>query len=165
MLLFMVGCLALALGLGLSSVGRRLSTLPLWALVLSQAFRLPLELAMHQAAVDGVMPMELSFSGYNFDVVTGSGAVVVGLLLWRGALSPSLLKGVVWTWIVVGIAALCAIVAIALLSSPMVRFFGDDPAHLNTWVVHVPYDWLPAVLVVNAVAAHVVVTRALLRRS
>ncbi len=70
-----------------------------------------------------------------------------------------------WTWNVVGIAALCAIVAIALLSSPMVRFFGDDPAHLNTWVVHVPYVWLPAVLVVNAVAAHVVVTRALLRRS
>ena len=61
------------------------------------------------------------------------------------------------------IAALLAIVAIALLTSPMLHAFGTDPAHLNTWVAEVPYVWLPAMLVAFAVAGHVVITRALLR--
>jgi hypothetical protein len=49
----------------------------------------------------------------------------------------------------------------------MVRLFGDDPRHVNTWVLYFPYVWLPAVLVVIALAGHVVITRALLadRRS
>ena len=43
----------------------------------------------------------------------------------------------------------------------MVRAFGDDPRHLNTWVLYFPYVWLPAVLVIVALAGHLVVTRAL----
>lgn len=159
--LFMPVCIGLGLGLGLSDVGRRLATtIPLHMLVLVQAFRLPLELAMHAAGVDGIMPMELSFSGYNFDIVTGAGAVVVGVLHWRGIGG----RGLVMAWNVVGIAALVTIVAIALLTSPMIHFFGTDPAHLNTWVSQLPYVWLPAILVATAIAGHVVVTRALLAR-
>ena len=44
----------------------------------------------------------------------------------------------------------------------MVRAFGDDPRHVNTWVLFFPYVWLPAVLVTIALAGHIVLTRALL---
>lgn len=44
----------------------------------------------------------------------------------------------------------------------MVRAFGEDPRHLNTWVLFFPYIWLPTVLVVVAMVGHVVVSRALL---
>ena len=53
------------------------------------------------------------------------------------------------------------IAVIAVASSPMVRFFGDDPRHVNTWVLYFPYVWLPVVLVTVAIAGHVMVTRAL----
>jgi len=157
-LLFMAVLLVGSVALGLSSTGGLLaSRVPLVGLVGVQAFRLPLELAMHQAATDGIMPVELSFSGYNFDIVTGVLAIVV-VVAWRAGL---LRRWMLWLANIVGIAALLAIVAIALLTSPMLHAFGTDPAHLNTWVAEVPYVWLPAILVAFAVAGHVVITRAL----
>src|SRR6188508_2927021 len=56
MMLMLLATLAAGVGLGLSRIGLWLSTLPLAWLVGWQAFRLPLELLMHQAALDGLMP-------------------------------------------------------------------------------------------------------------
>src|SRR5690348_17101392 len=65
--ILVVAILALGVALAFSSLGRALATgLPLVALVGFQGFRLPLELVMHRAADEGVMPAEMSFGGYNF---------------------------------------------------------------------------------------------------
>jgi len=151
----------LGLGTGVSGAGASLARAPLAALVGLQAFRLPLELLMHRAAVVGIMPAELSYSGYNFDIATGAGALMLWFLLEAGVAVP---RGLLWIWNLWGVLCLGVITVIAVATSPMVRAFGDDPAHLNTWVLHLPYVWLPAVLVVVALAGHVVVTRALLAR-
>jgi hypothetical protein len=64
--------------LALSTVGRSVAQAwPLGALVGLQMFRLPLELVMHRAARLGIMPEELSYSGYNLDIVTGATAVLL----------------------------------------------------------------------------------------
>lgn len=158
MALFMAACLAVGAGVGGSSWGAIVAArAPLFAIVLAQAFRLPLELAMHDAAARGIMPVELSFSGYNFDIVTGGLAVVVGAL----ASAPRVL---LWAWNIIGIAALIVIVVVAVASSPLLHAFGTEPAHLNTWVTQVPYVWLPSMLVAFAIAGHIVMTRALLQR-
>jgi hypothetical protein len=160
MALFMVACLAVGAATGVSSWGSAIALrAPLFAIVLSQAFRLPLELAMHDAATRGIMPVELSFSGYNFDIVTGTLAIVVGVLAFFGKAPRALL----WTWNLIGIVALIVIVVVAVASSPLLHAFGTEPAHLNTWVTQVPYVWLPSMLVAFAVAGHIVMTRALLR--
>jgi len=53
-----------------SSIGDRFARgLPLTYLVGFQVFRFPLELAMHRAYVEGVMPVQMSYSGRNFDIV------------------------------------------------------------------------------------------------
>jgi hypothetical protein len=44
----------------------------------------------------------------------------------------------------------------------MVRLFGDDPRSVMTWVLFVPYVWLPVVLVTIAIAGHAIITRKLL---
>jgi hypothetical protein len=51
--------------------------MPLLTLVGLQSFRLPLQLALHRAAEQGIIPVQLSYSGYNFDIVTGMGATVL----------------------------------------------------------------------------------------
>ena len=56
-----------------------------------------------------------------------------------------------------GCWCLAVIAVVAVASSPMVRAFGDDPRHVNSWVLHFPYVWLPAVLVTVAIAGHIVV--------
>lgn len=131
------------------------------ALVLLQAFRLPLEWLMLHAAQVGVMPVEFSMVGYNFDVVTGAVALPLGWLLWRRAALPT---GLVWLWNLWGLACLLVIVVLALATSPNLAFFGNEPAHLSLWVLRFPYVWLPVLLVGVAVYGHVIVTRKLLRQ-
>lgn len=54
---------------------------------------------------------------------------------------------------------------VARTSSPPVRGLGDDPRHVNTWVLYPPYVWLPAVLVMIAITGHPVFRRKLLTAS
>ena len=147
--------LALALALAFSPVGGRLARfVPLWALVLVQAFRLPLELAMHALYERGIMPRQMSFSGRNFDVVTGATALLVAALACSGGW-----RRLVAAWNVMGLALLVNVVAIAILSTPRLRFFGPD--RLSTFVTYTPFVWLPAVMVLAALAGHLVIFRAL----
>jgi hypothetical protein len=143
--------------LGLSPVGAKFAQLPMAWLVGAQAFRLPLELVMQQAAREGTMPVEMSFEGYNFDIVTGATALVVAWLAHRGRAPRWLL--IVWN--ILGSLLLLAIVVVAVLASPMVRAFGDEPAHVNSWIAYFPFIWLGTVLVASAVFGHVVIFRAL----
>lgn len=149
------GTIIMGIALGVSRVGGRLAeVLPLHVLVLAQGFRLPLELVMHAAALEGTMPDVMSYSGYNFDIVTGASALIVGALLKRGA--PRTLA---LAWNALGVVLLGVVITVAFLSSPLVHAFGED--QLNTWVAYLPFVWLPTVLVVCAIAGHIVVWRRL----
>jgi hypothetical protein len=148
-----------ASALGLSRFGHSSAAgIPLVSLVAFQSYRLPLELVMHRAAQLGIMPEELSYSGYNFDIITGAGALVLSLSMAAGKTMP---RGILWAWNLWGCWCLAVITFIAIASSPMVRFFGGAP-HVNTWVLFVPYVWLPTILVTAAIFGHIVMTRALL---
>jgi hypothetical protein len=151
--------IALGALVGFSRVGDRLGRLPLAWLVAAQGFRLPLELVMHRAADERVMPVQMSFSGYNFDIVTGTLALVVALLYARGLVSTK----VVLAWNLLGSVLLAVIVGIAIVSTPTVGAFGTEPERLNTWVAYFPFVWLPAVLVVAALVGHIVIFRKLAR--
>lgn len=154
-----VGILALAGSIALTSYGRRLADgLPLWTLVAIQGFRLPLELAMHEMFERGVMPVQMSYSGLNFDILTGVSALVVaGLVFARKAGRP-----LVFLWNTMGLLLVTNVVTIGVLSTPAFRLFGDE--QLNVWITYPPFVWLPAVMVLAAVAGHLLVFRALLAR-
>lgn len=150
--------LALPLLFGLSRTGAQLAKAPLSLLVAFHAFRLPLELVMHQAAAEGVMPPQMTFTGMNFDIMTGVTALIVAALAARGWAPRWLLLG----WNALGTLLLVVILAIAVASLPAFAAFGDEPARLNTWVAYFPFVWLPAGLVSAAVLGHVVLWRRLL---
>jgi hypothetical protein len=151
---------AVAFGVAYSPFGTRIaSTIPLWALVLIHAFRLPLEVAMHGMYTRGVMPVQMSYSGLNFDIVTGATAIPVALLAATGRAGP----GIVAAWNVVGLTLLLNVVTVAILATPRFRYFGDD--HLNIWVTYPPFVWLPAVMVLAALAGHLLIFRALRRQN
>lgn len=154
--LLVAGIVGLAGTMAFTGYGRRLARgLPLWTLVAFQGFRLPLELAMHAMYERGVMPVQMSYSGRNFDIVTGSTALVVAWLVATGRGSRRL----VLAWNVLGLILLVNVVTIAILSTPRFRYFGDD--RLNVWVTYPPFVWLPAVMVLAALAGHLIVFRTL----
>ena len=153
-----VAIFLLAGAISWSPLGSRLAQfIPLWILVGVQAFRLPLELAMHDLSAHGIMPVQMSYSGRNFDIVTGATAIIVAALVWSGRGGRRL----VTAWNVLGLALLANIVTVAILATPRFRYFGDDS--LNTFVMDPPFVWLPAVMVLAALAGHLVIFRALRR--
>ena len=158
----LVSILVLGVLLARSPVGDRLARgLPLAALVGLQSFRFPLEIVMHAAAERGIMPMQMSYTGRNFDIVTGITAVLVAVWLRFGR--PP--RAIVWAWNVIGLILLANILTVAVLSMPMFARFGSTPDRLNTFVAEPPYILLPTVLVLTAWAGHLIVFRALsLRR-
>jgi len=146
----------LAATLTWSRFGTRLiNGLPMAALVGLQSFRFPLELLMHRAYVEGVMPVQMSYSGRNFDILAGLTAIPVAWALNRGIGGRRLALA----WNILGALLLINIVAVAAAATPVIAAFGPDD--LNTFVAYPPFVWLPAVLVLTAVAGHLMITRAL----
>ncbi|PCJ59182.1 MAG: hypothetical protein COA79_10800 [Planctomycetota bacterium] len=136
-----------------------ISKISLYTLLGLQSFRLPLEIIMHEASNKNIMPDELSFSGYNFDIITGLTALIIFIFYQFGF---TISKRILWAWNIWGSLCLLAIFIIAITTSPIVRLFGDDPRHLNTWVLYFPYVWLPVVLVTIAISSHIIIWRKLL---
>lgn len=159
MMVLVAVTLVLAVTLGLSRLGGRIAAgVPLAALVGVQAFRLPLELMMHRAYTEGLMPVQMSYSGRNFDIVSGALAAVVAALLVAGRMP----RWGVAAWNVVGSLLLLNIVAVAMLSTPTpLRVFADQPA--NVWIAAFPWVYLPTVMVPAALAGHLIVFRRLRR--
>jgi hypothetical protein len=154
--LLVAAIVVLSLVIAYSSLGSHLARfLPLWVLVGVQGFRLPLELAMHAMYERGIMPREMSYSGRNFDIVTGATAIIVAVLVARGLGGRQLVA----VWNIVGLALLVNVVTVAILGTPRFQYFGND--RLNTWVTYPPFVWLPAVMVLAALAGHLIIFRAL----
>jgi hypothetical protein len=158
-MMFVVGgAILIAVVTAFSPVGTRVVDRLSFALIIGyQSFRLPLELVMHRAASIGLMPEQMSFSGRNFDIVTGALAIPVAWLAARGRASYGLIRA----WNIIGTLLLVNIVGIAVASLPMFAAFGPD--RLNTWVAHAPYIWLPGVLVPAALFGHLVTWRKIWR--
>jgi MFS family permease len=155
----LLGTAAAGLTIGLSRVGARLANgLSLAVLVGIQSFRLPLELVMHRAAREGVMPVQMSFSGFNFDIVAGATAIVVSALLATGR-AP---RALAMVWNMMGAVLLVTVVVIGVVSLPMFAAFGSEPARLNSWLAYFPFVWLATVMVAAAFAGHLVIARKIL---
>lgn len=162
MLLVVAVGFVLALVLGRGKIGTAVARgLPLGALIGFHAFRLPLELVMHRAAAEGTMPVQMSFSGFNFDIFSGVAAIVVGTWVARGN-APR--------WAAMGFAGLSSvllatIVTIAMASLPATAAFGSSPERLATWIGFFPFVWLPGLLVPAAIFGEVVLFRRLMSRT
>ena len=111
--------------LALSAFGARLAAgIPVAGLVGYQVFRVPLEWVLHQLYSEGVIPVQMTYAGQNFDVVTGVLAAALGLWLWAGHRAVWLVAA----WNIIGLALLANIVTIAILSTPApFRYFMNDP--------------------------------------
>jgi hypothetical protein len=157
MAIVVVGVFVIAVALTLSPLGRRIALqLPIAVLVGYQSFRIVVELLLHRAYVEGLMPVQMSYAGRNFDIVTGLTALALGFWLATGRRSARL----VFAWNTLGLALLLNVVVIALLSAPTpFRVFMNEPA--NVWITRAPWVWLPAVMVLAAVAGHALVYRRL----
>lgn len=153
---FFVPILVIALAAGLSPFGAQLAAgVPLVALVGFQAFRLPLELVLHSWAAQGTIPSAMTWSGQNWDIVSGVVALVAAPWAARK-------RWVAWTANLVGFVLLLNVMRVAVLSAPVPFGWNTTPPLLLA--LHLPYAFIGPVCVGGALLGHLVLTRALLRR-
>ena len=163
--LLMIGIITIVtLIVTLSPVGMRIiAVVGLPALVGFQVFRIPVEWLLHRLYEEGIVPVQMTYAGRNFDVISGVTAAVLGLWLMRERFAPSRVsKTIVLVWNILGLMLLANIVTIAVLSTPVpFRMFLEEPPNLLP--SRFPYLWLPTFLVQMALAGHVLVFRRMLR--
>ncbi|MEM9728076.1 MAG: hypothetical protein AAF997_05780 [Myxococcota bacterium] len=146
-----------SVALAFSPFGTQLARgLPLAWLIGFQGFRLPLELVMHWAAEEGVMPVQMSYEGRNPDILTGVTAIFVAWMLMKGWGT----RRTPWLWNILGTGLLINILVVAILSLPTFARWGPD--QVNLWITHTPFVWLPTVLVPFALIGHLLLWRRLL---
>lgn len=124
---------------------------PLHWLVLFQSFRIVVEILLWQAFEKGLIPVQMTFEGRNFDVATGVLAIATAVYMQQRP-RHAIAAGLVFN--IIGLALLINIMAVSILSMPTpMRYFTEGPA--NTEVTTFPFVYLPSVLVVLAFAFHV----------
>ncbi len=156
-MLYVLSCVGGATALAFSDLGRRVaSLLPLWALCGFQLFRLPLELVLHQWYMEGVIPVQMSYAGHNFDILTGLLALSLAPFFYLGKLG----RRAAWLFNLVGFGLLVNVASIAVRSSPVpLRTYTEEPAVLLAF--HAPYTWILPICVAGALFGHLVTFRRL----
>lgn len=155
MVLILVPGLLLVFFAAFSGFGARLAKhLGYASLIGFHAFRLPLEGVLWWFHHQGRLPVQMTFEGRNFDILTGIAAIVLAVLAKRGIAG----RNTALAFNLAGLALLLTIVGVAILSIPgPLRRFHNEPA--NTLVLNFPYVWLPAILVMAALLGHLVLFR------
>lgn len=147
--------LLISAGAALSPFGGRIArAVPVAALVGFQAFRLPLELVLHSWAAQGTIPGTMTWTGQNWDIVSGIAALLAAPFAGR-------YPGVARAANIIGFALLINVLRVAILSSPFPFGWGQQPPLLLA--LHLPYALIGPVCVGGALFGHIVLTRALWR--
>ena len=143
-----------AIVLAFSRFGARFADLPLSVLIGFQAFRILVELLIHQAVREGIAPPQLTWGGWNYDIILAISALFLFPIAFR------LPRWTILAWNTAGVFFLAWVVGVAVLSMPAAfqRLTPD-----NTWVAFFPFVWLPSVIVASALFGHLAIYRKLMR--
>ena len=152
--LIFLSILLCGLGVGLSSWGKRLSALNIWQLAFFQSFRLPLEVVLYLWAKTQTVPVTMTWTGQNWDIVSGILACLVVIRIFRN-------RYYLWLVNITGIILLLNVIRVVIFSSPLPFAWNlERPLQL---IFYMPYALIGFVCVWGAVLGHVVLSRALLQ--
>jgi hypothetical protein len=155
MFVLLLAALALTVVTAFSRIGSQLlANAGIVWLVGMQAFRIGVEIFLDWGHRVGMVPVQMTFEGRNWDIVSGVSAAGIAWL----AAKRQAPRWLILLWNCVGVALLLNIVLIAVLSMPTPwRRFHNEPA--NSFIAYFPYIWLPTFLVQLALFGHLLVFR------
>lgn len=123
-----------------------LQVIPARNLLRLQVFRVVVEILLWACFVQNLLPVQMTFEGRNFDILSG----VLGVV---AAYAFSHNRAALYLYNFIGLGLLINIVAVAILSMPTpIRVFMNEPS--NTLVTKAPFILLPALLVPLAYGLH-----------
>lgn len=153
--IFMMVVLLMAVFYAWSPLGDAIATkYSLGALVGFQAFRLPLEIILHDWANTGVIPETMTWTGQNWDVVTGVLAIAFYSLVKR-------FRPLAWIFEVIGSLLLLNVLRVVIFSLPLPFSWSlENPLQLP---LEFPYILIVPLFVWPALFGHLVLLKKLLQ--
>jgi len=133
---------------------------PFW-LIYPQCFRIIMELILWLLYRYHIVPRQMTFEGWNFDILAGLTAPFVAYYCFRKQ-KWSPIVAIIWNF--GGLLLLANIIIISMLSTPYpFRYFMNEPA--NTIIFNFPFVWLPSFVVPFALLLHLLSLRRLFRKN
>jgi len=139
---------------------RVLDGLTLFHLTAVHIVRIPVEITLWLLFLQGQIPVSLTWTGFNFDVLIGLSAIVMTLLVWKQKVSTSLLLA----WNFIGMIFLGIVVGTAIGAAPT-SIQWRDFTQPNYAMIHFPFIWLPSFVVPVVLFSHIMSIRLLLRKA
>ena len=142
--------LAILLSILIGMRSTLVTALPNTLLTIIHIVRIPVELVLHWLAEAGWVANAMTFSGSNFDILTGITAPIIYLIAFGGG---KIRRTPLIIWNIMGLILVFTIVTIAILAfpGPLQQISFEAP---NRAMAYFPYVWLPAVVVPIVIFAH-----------
>ncbi len=117
-----------------------------------QSFRILVELLILGAYLKGLGPLHVTFEGYNFDILAGISAPIIGIIAFRnGKVATGLLR--VWNICCLLLLANIVFIFNTLVLRPDMWGFASTP--VSTILFQLPYLFIAGVYMPTAVFMHV----------
>jgi hypothetical protein len=124
---------------------------PIHTPILFESFRIPVELLLHETFLAKLIPIETTYSGYNFEIYFASTALLVGFLAYKKKKSKSTLL----IWNILGLGFLAIILGIFMTAIFAPSFWGESAPMVSLYLGTMPYILVPGFYVPLAIFMHV----------
>jgi hypothetical protein len=119
--------------------------------LLFESFRIPVELLLHGTFLAGLIPIETTYSGYNFEIYFATSALIIGGLTYRNIISNKLIL----IWNILGLGFLATILAIFMTAIFYPSFWGETSPMVSLDLGTMPYMLVPGFYVPLAIFMHI----------
>lgn len=132
-----------------------MDSLSLKWLTILHVVRIPVEITLYYAFLDGLIPDVMTFEGYNYDIISGITAPIIYYLVFVKKVINQ--KGLlIWNIACLGLLINILVIAILSAQTPFQQLAFDQP---NIGVTYFPFVWLPSVIVPIVLLSHLVSIR------
>lgn len=128
-----------------------LKPIPIYIPVLFQSFRIFVELLIWWSYLKEIAAIEATFEGYNYEIVFGATALIMGLLAYRNMIGSKLII----LWNVIGLGFLSVIVGIFTSLVYFPSIWGYENGGVSPEFMTFPFMLIPAIYMHVAVFTHV----------
>ncbi len=144
-----------------SKSGRRfIDSMSIKKLTYLNLVRIPVEFVLLWLYLHKLVPVNLTFEGWNFDIAMG---LTAPFIIYFGFIKHRLSRSIILGWNLIGIGMLVFVFVLAVLASPfpLQQLAFDQP---NIALLFFPFSWLPTFIVPLVILGHLICVRQLLSR-
>ena len=128
-----------------------LDAIPIHIPLFYQSFRVIIEVLFYFTFLKGVLPIQVTFEGENYDVLFGVSAIVMGIYAYKNIASKKLL--IVWNVIGIVVVGFAAFTFITSFYFPSI--WGESNLGISEEFLNFPFLLLPSFFMPSAIFMHV----------